>query len=66
MPEQPETTDPVERIVQAIEALPEPIGEQVGNKLRQERVLAEEGERGVRTGSQNRDYERRTKQAISV
>jgi hypothetical protein len=57
--QQPEQSDPAERILRAIDELPPRIGEQVGYKLRQERLLMEDHERNLRDGQQNRAYGQR-------
>lgn len=62
--EREQQPDSVERIVEAIEALPEQIGEHVGGKLRKERLLADDLEDQRRTLRENRAHTERRGQTI--
>jgi hypothetical protein len=61
MPDAPEPTERelLTRLIEAVEALPEKIGEQVGYKLRFEQRLQDDDDRSRRELQENRGSERR-------
>ena len=58
-PKEPTESELLTRLIEAVEALPEKIGEQVGYKIRTERRLTEDDERSRREVEGNRAYEQR-------